>query len=166
MAESPISASGHVTEIITLHERNCPDLQNEQSAMKEAASLSKLATHDMKNVNVIQYHEAFIHDDRLCIITELCEHGDLHTEIRRRAALAEHYEEGEVMEIFVQILLGLAHVHNNRIVHRDLKVCRLDFGVMWCQPFCAGAVPGASAFSHACCVTLLLSSRFKASVTM
>lgn len=100
--------------------------------MKEAVSLSKLACHDMKNVNVIQYHDAFIHNGRLCIITELCERGDLHTEIRRRAALAEYYDEGEVMEIFVQILLGVAHVHNNRIVHRDLKVCELGpFSEIW-----------------------------------
>lgn len=99
--------------------------------MKEAVSLSKLALHDMKNVNVIQYHEAFIHDDRLCIITELCENGGLDTEIKRRAAVQKYYTEGEVMEVFVQILLGVAHIHNNRIVHRDLKaqVCMLWKGL-------------------------------------
>lgn len=68
------------------------------------------------------YHEAFIHNNHLCIITEFCDKGDLHSVISQRASTQEHFSEDEVMEMFVQILLGVAHIHNNRIVHRDLKV--------------------------------------------
>jgi serine/threonine protein kinase len=59
---------------------------------------------------------------------EFCENGDLHTEIKRREKTREFYSEDEVMETFVQILLGLTHIHNNRILHRDLKTQNIFIG--------------------------------------
>jgi serine/threonine protein kinase len=60
----------------------------------------------MKNVNVIRYEESFLDKNHLCIVTEFCEHGDLHSEIQRRKKDSLFYSEDEVMETFVQILMG------------------------------------------------------------
>jgi NIMA (never in mitosis gene a)-related kinase len=71
---------------------------------------------------------SFIHNQKLCIVMEYCENGDLYTEIKRREEKKDYYSEDEVMQTFVQILLGLAHIHNNRILHRDLKTQNIFIG--------------------------------------
>jgi NIMA (never in mitosis gene a)-related kinase 1/4/5 len=71
---------------------------------------------------------SFFDDQHLCIVMEYCENGDLQSEIRARKAAAKPYSEDEVMETFVQILLGLAHIHTNRILHRDLKSQNIFIG--------------------------------------
>jgi NIMA (never in mitosis gene a)-related kinase 1/4/5 len=79
-------------------------------------------------VNFEQLCRSFFDKKHLCIVMEFCENGDLHTEIKARQAHSEFYTEDEVMETFVQILLGLAHIHNNRILHRDLKTQNIFVG--------------------------------------
>ena len=64
---------------------------------------------------------SFFEDKHLCIVTEYCENGDLHSEIKARKEQGQHFTEDEVMETFVQVLLGLAHIHSHRVLHRDLK---------------------------------------------
>eukprot|EP00892_Ulva_mutabilis_P005077 jgi/Ulvmu1/2941/UM149_0020.1 len=94
--------------------------QNQESVMKEARLLAQLASHELQSVNVIRYQESFIDHDYLCIVMELCD-GDLETQLKKRKRSQSFYSEDEIMEIFVQVLMGLAHIHNNRILHRDLK---------------------------------------------
>lgn len=89
--------------------------------MKEARFLAQLTSHDMKNINVIRYEESFIDQDHLCIVMELCD-GDLDTEIKKRNRSQSWYTEDEIMATFVQILLGLTHIHNHRILHRGTIV--------------------------------------------
>lgn len=105
-------------------------LQSQDSAMKEARFLAQLASHDMKNINIVRYEESFIHQGHLCIVMELCD-GDLDTEIKKRKRCCTLYSEDEIMETFVQVLMGLAHMHNNRILHRGVAlkdlVSYLDF---------------------------------------
>jgi NIMA (never in mitosis gene a)-related kinase len=45
--------------------------------MREAHLLSTL-----NHPNVLGYHESFLHDGSLCIVTHFCEEGDLFTLIR------------------------------------------------------------------------------------
>lgn len=71
---------------------------------------------------------SFFDDKHLCIVTEYCENGDLASEIRARKEAERAYTEDEVMDKFVQVLLGLAHIHNNRILHRDLKSQNIFIG--------------------------------------
>lgn len=47
-------------------------------AMHEAHLLSTL-----NHPNVLGYHESFLHDGSLCIVTQYCEEGDLFTLIRQ-----------------------------------------------------------------------------------
>jgi serine/threonine protein kinase len=70
--------------------------------MKEARFLSQLTNHSMKNVNVIKYIDSFIHKNHLCIVTEFCENGDLHSLIKARKGSEQYFSEDEVMEIFIR----------------------------------------------------------------
>ncbi|KAK9809793.1 hypothetical protein WJX73_006988 [Symbiochloris irregularis] len=78
-----------------------------------------LATLD--HPNIVKYYESFLdqHDGRLLIVMELCEEGDLDNMLKKRAGV--FMSEDEIMMKFVQICLGLMHVHNKGIIHRDLK---------------------------------------------
>lgn len=114
--------------------------------MKEAQFLAQLTNHDMKNINVVRYEESFIDRDNLCIVMELCE-GDLDTEIKKHKASGTMYTEDEIMETFVQVLMGLAHIHNNRILHRGM-LCKLMYApaarmseLLLASPCCCSRVP-------------------------
>lgn len=110
---------GSIRSLISMELHVAEKMQNQESSMKEAQFLAQLASHDMKNINVVRYEESFIDRDRLCIVMELCD-GDLDSEIKQHRANSCMYTEDEIMEMFVQILMGLAHIHNNRILHRGV----------------------------------------------
>jgi NIMA (never in mitosis gene a)-related kinase 1/4/5 len=77
---------------------------------------------DMDHPNILRYHDSFVDDaTRLCIVTEFCNAGDLYTDIQARKEAESPLTENEVMDIFVQVLLALHHVHGKRVLHRDLK---------------------------------------------
>ena len=87
----------------------------------EADALARL-----QHPNVIRYHATFAEQGAVCILMEYASGGDLGTVLSRRwqAAEAEGQNtlpEDELMEWFVQLAEGLAHVHSMRVLHRDLK---------------------------------------------
>lgn len=57
----------------------------------------------------------------LCIVMDFADGGDLYTKIKERKTLKSLWPEPEVLDLFVQICLALKHVHDRRILHRDLK---------------------------------------------
>eukprot|EP00193_Tetraselmis_chui_P021232 CAMPEP_0177773726 /NCGR_PEP_ID=MMETSP0491_2-20121128/13038_1 /TAXON_ID=63592 /ORGANISM="Tetraselmis chuii, Strain PLY429" /LENGTH=767 /DNA_ID=CAMNT_0019291879 /DNA_START=91 /DNA_END=2394 /DNA_ORIENTATION=+ len=85
-------------------------------AMREAHLLSTL-----NHPNVLGYHESFLHDGSLCIVTHFCEEGDLFTLIRNRAKKKHYFSEEEIVDMFLQVAMGLHHIHTKRVLHRDLK---------------------------------------------
>lgn len=63
--------------------------------------------------------ETFTHLNKLCIVMDWCSEGDLYqiTAKRRGAPLSED----TLLDWFVQMCLGLKHVHDRKILHRDIK---------------------------------------------
>lgn len=49
---------------------------------------------------------------------ELCAGGDLLSYVRRR----RHLKESVAKYIFFQIVNGIQHCHNKKIIHRDIKL--------------------------------------------
>lgn len=85
-------------------------------ALREARVLSKL-----QHPNIIAYKESFIQSGNLYIVTDYCEGGDLSARIRRNSLKMCYFTEEEILDWFVQICLALKHVHDQKILHRDIK---------------------------------------------
>jgi NIMA (never in mitosis gene a)-related kinase len=89
----------------------------EQKAAKSEADV----LHQMSHSNITMYVESFVEGSKLYIVMEHADGGDLTAAIQRRKQLSKRYPEEELMRIFVQICLALKHVHDQNILHRDLK---------------------------------------------
>ena len=91
--------------------------QQEQNAAKQEAEV----LHQMSHSNITMYIESFVENSKLYIVMEHADGGDISAAIQRRKQSGERWPEAEVMRIFVQICLALKHVHDQNILHRDLK---------------------------------------------
>ncbi|CAK0879488.1 unnamed protein product [Prorocentrum cordatum] len=92
-----------------------PAGQREEAA-NEVRVLSKL-----RHPFIIGYKESFVEEGVLCIITEYAGRGDLYQLIHDHKSCGRCFEESLVMRWFTQIALALKHVHDRKILHRDLK---------------------------------------------
>ncbi|XP_038242741.1 serine/threonine-protein kinase Nek3 isoform X4 [Dermochelys coriacea] len=85
-----------------------------QNSRKEAILLSK-----MKHPNIVAYKESFEADGHLYIVMEYCDDGDLMQKIKyQRGKL---FPEDTILHWFVQMCLGVKHIHDRRVLHRDIK---------------------------------------------
>jgi len=73
----------------------------------------------------VNYHEAFVDGNRLCIVMEYAPHGDLSRAIRKRASQQKYYSEDQIWSYLVQIANGLQALHKARILHRDVKTANV-----------------------------------------
>ncbi|EQC29379.1 NEK protein kinase [Saprolegnia diclina VS20] len=71
--------------------------------------------------NIIQYLDAFIAGNELCIAFEWAEAGDLKRQIRKANEKDTRLDERLVWKYFAQIAAAIDHMHTHRIMHRDIK---------------------------------------------
>ncbi|KAK9867887.1 hypothetical protein WJX84_001961 [Apatococcus fuscideae] len=67
---------------------------------------------------IIRYFDSFIDEDFLYIVTEFASSGTLHSLISQAKG---PLSEDVVWRLLIQIVLGLHHMHQSRILHRDVK---------------------------------------------
>jgi NIMA (never in mitosis gene a)-related kinase len=85
-----------------------------EAAIKEAKVLKKF-----NHPNIVQYVDQFIEDGTLCIVMELAEDGDLHARLKKQRG--RPLKEDIILNWFVQICLAMKHVHDRKVLHRDIK---------------------------------------------
>ncbi|KAF2983871.1 hypothetical protein EK904_005230, partial [Melospiza melodia maxima] len=100
----------------------------------EAQLLSKL-----DHPAIVKFYASFVERDSFCIITEYCEGGDLDCKIQEYRDSGKTFTQSQVIDWFIQLLLGVNYMHERRILHRDLKAKNIflkdnllkigDFGV-------------------------------------
>ncbi len=73
----------------------------------------------LQHPNIIRFQEVYTRAGKLCIVMDYAEGGDLQKRIK--AAQGKHFAEGQVLDWFTQICLALKHVHDRKILHRDIK---------------------------------------------
>uniref|UniRef100_A0A8C1W8J1 non-specific serine/threonine protein kinase n=1 Tax=Cyprinus carpio TaxID=7962 RepID=A0A8C1W8J1_CYPCA len=85
-----------------------------QESRKEVAVLA-----NMSHPNIVQYKESFEESGCLYIVMAYCEGGDLFKKINNQRGTL--FTEEQILDWFVQICLALKHVHDRKILHRDIK---------------------------------------------
>ena len=81
----------------------------------EGTILSRLA-----HPNIVAFWEAFHDSGYFCITMEFADGGDLGQLLKARNG--KFMTESQLLHIFIQISLAMKHVHDRKILHRDLKV--------------------------------------------
>ncbi|KAI1899179.1 hypothetical protein AGOR_G00058940 [Albula goreensis] len=88
--------------------------KEKEISRKEAVLLSR-----MKHPNIVTFFESFDERMNMYIVMEYCDGGDLMKRIKmQRGAL---FTENQIVDWFVQICLGLKHIHDRKVLHRDIK---------------------------------------------
>ncbi|NWY01836.1 NEK3 kinase, partial [Nothoprocta ornata] len=87
---------------------------NVENSRKEAVLLAK-----MKHPNIVAFKESFEADGHLYIVMEYCDDGDLMQKIKHQRG--KLFSEDTILHWFVQMCLGVKHIHDKRVLHRDIK---------------------------------------------
>ncbi|XP_075349400.1 serine/threonine-protein kinase Nek11 isoform X3 [Mycteria americana] len=123
-------------ELKVLKEISVGDLKPNETveANLEAQLLSKL-----DHPAIVKFYASFVERDSFCIITEYCEGGDLDFKIQEYKESGKIFTQRQIIDWFIQLLLGVNYMHDRRILHRDLKAKNIflknnllkigDFGV-------------------------------------
>eukprot|EP00929_Paragymnodinium_shiwhaense_P037787 TRINITY_DN2006_c0_g1_i1.p1 TRINITY_DN2006_c0_g1~~TRINITY_DN2006_c0_g1_i1.p1 ORF type:complete len:1292 (-),score=303.91 TRINITY_DN2006_c0_g1_i1:302-4177(-) len=92
-----------------------------QAAFQEVELMRKL-----RHPHIVSLIDHFMTEAglELVIVMEYCDSGDLRAEVKRRASTKpamNYIPEAQIMLWFVQLTLALNHMHQQHILHRDLK---------------------------------------------
>ncbi|XP_077029841.1 serine/threonine-protein kinase Nek5 isoform X2 [Agelaius phoeniceus] len=120
---------------------------------KEASEKEVILLAKMKHANIVTFYASLQEENKLYIVMEYCDGGDLMKRINMQHGVL--FDEDQILSWFVQISLGLKHIHDKKILHRDVKaqnvflsnngkVAKLgDFGI-------ARQLNSTTEFAHTC----------------
>ena len=95
-------------------------ITEEEDSIKEFQTEVQILSQLNSNF-IIKYYDSFALSSSLNIITEYCDHGDLNDLLARQFNLNKRFDENLIWKIFIQTSLGLSHIHQQNILHRDIK---------------------------------------------
>uniref|UniRef100_A0A672Z5G5 Serine/threonine-protein kinase PLK n=1 Tax=Sphaeramia orbicularis TaxID=375764 RepID=A0A672Z5G5_9TELE len=80
---------------------------------------SEIAIHkSLNHSNIVGFHGFFEDDDFVFVVLEICRRRSLLELHKRRKAVTEP----EARYYMIHLLKGVQYLHNNRVIHRDLKL--------------------------------------------
>ncbi|XP_010179367.1 PREDICTED: serine/threonine-protein kinase Nek5, partial [Mesitornis unicolor] len=88
--------------------------KEKEDSQKEVILLAK-----MKHANIVTFYASLQEKNKLYIVMEYCDGGDLMKRINMQHGVL--FDEDQILSWFVQISLGLKHIHDKKILHRDVK---------------------------------------------
>ncbi|NWU47350.1 NEK5 kinase, partial [Dromas ardeola] len=86
---------------------------------KEASQKEVILLAKMKHANIVTFYNSLQEKNKLYIVMEYCDGGDLMKRITMQHGVL--FDEDQILSWFVQISLGLKHIHDKKILHRDVK---------------------------------------------
>ena len=87
---------------------------------QEAKILSSI-----NSIYVVKYYDSFEENNCLNIVMEFCDGGDLSLFLQKNKKTKILLNEDLVWTLFLKITIGLAAIHNLKILHRDLKALNI-----------------------------------------
>ena len=93
--------------------------KEKDEVLNESNILSKL-----DHQNIIKFYDVFESKKpkhMINIVTEYADGGDLSEKIKERKNKNGNFTESEILDYFTQICLAIRHIHEKKIIHRDLK---------------------------------------------
>ena len=84
---------------------------SEEEILNEINILKKLS-----HPNIVKIYEFYITKAHYYIVTEFCKEGELFSYIKNK------YSERQLAVLFYQVFSGLWYLHDNKILHRDIKL--------------------------------------------
>jgi RAC serine/threonine-protein kinase len=108
-----LNASGETFAMKVLSKKHIVESNEIEHTMSECSILQRLS-HPF----LIKLHYAFQTEDKLYLILDFVNGGELFYHLQREKKFAE----GRVRFYGAEILLGLEHLHNNSVLYRDLKL--------------------------------------------
>jgi PAS domain S-box-containing protein len=103
-------ANNHLVAIKILHS-SFDGLVNEVELLKA-----------MAHPNVIQYYGCYQHENTHWIVMEYCKGGAIDSFLKKTSKMLS---ENALATILIQVLSGLAYIHENGKIHRDVKAANL-----------------------------------------
>lgn len=89
--------------------------QNEINEILKEANILKA----LKHPNIISFRDVYTNSKkRICIAMDYADGGDLHGLLSKSTT---YFREEQILDWFTQICLAIKHIHDRKIVHRDLK---------------------------------------------
>ena len=70
----------------------------------------------LSHPNIVKIYEFYVSENHYYIITEYCKEGELFSYIKNK------YSERQLAVLFYQVFSGLWYLHENKILHRDIKL--------------------------------------------
>ena len=88
------------------------DNEEDEQEIRNEIDILKQLSHP----NIVKIYEFFISENHYYIITEFCKEGELFNYIKNK------YSERQLAVLFYQVFSGLWYLHENKILHRDIKL--------------------------------------------
>ena len=103
--------------LVAIKSINKEKIKNERQKKKIKQETTIMETLS-KSKNIVKIFETYETKKHICIVMEYICAGDLLTYIKKRSKLTEPVAQF----IFKQIILGIKYIHDNNIIHRDIKL--------------------------------------------
>ena len=124
-------------------------LENMSDKEQKEAYLEAKILEKLNHPNIIKFIEVFRSSKptaTLNIVMDYAEGGDLQKKIKAQRQKKYYFQENTILDWFTQICLAMKHIHDKKILHRDLKSQNIfitengliklgDFGIAKCLNF-------------------------------
>lgn len=89
-------------------------------SVNEVQALGTLSIFSQKSKNIIRYFHSWVENSELYLVMEYCNES-LSSIIQNKRHTKTQFFESAIKDILKQSLLGLKCMHENKMVHLDLK---------------------------------------------